>query len=263
MLTFNSSRDFSSKLFRGFVGLRSILPTDSSAICSVTYEDGGGKTSDTAAKCVAIDKVSFSCSEGANGRNAGGQRFLERDAGKTDNNRPRKSRHPWCDARYSVVCERREVTRRCCTGWMLLHRHRCSACGGKSVLLRQEQSREAAIGFGNQPKLVTSCCGIGAQKTESVSKTELVFSNIFWIKFAPVSTYVTDDKLQWILVGFGESFDCARSSYDAAGMNARSGRRRGFHAGSSPGFELARSDSGEKINAACQNILSSGFFKNH
>ncbi len=33
----------------------------------------------------------------------------------------------------------------------------------ESVLLRQKQSRDAAIGFGDQPELVTGCCGIGAQ----------------------------------------------------------------------------------------------------
>jgi len=33
----------------------------------------------------------------------------------------------------------------------------------ESVLLRQKQSRDAAISFGDQPEPVTGCCGIDAQ----------------------------------------------------------------------------------------------------
>lgn len=93
-----------------------------------------------------------------------------------------------------------------------------------SVLLRQQQRGDAAIGLGNDPKLLVAVQGVTRQETAAVLNGAQILFGVIGRHIAPIAGLVTLQKLNGIGCRTVEQIERAGCSHDVAECKQATGR---------------------------------------
>ena len=77
-------------------------------------------------------------------------------------------------------------------GWM-------SGILGRSVFVRQQERRRAAVGFRDDPELHARAESIAGKNSPAMFEAEFVFKAVVLVEFAPIPRNVTNEKGQRVI----------------------------------------------------------------